>query len=248
MHNSTIIEPSTSKTGTTQLCPSCSTNGAGNYCAQCGAAYKVKRISLHMLFHDVFHLFTHLDKGFALTVKQLIRKPGTMQRQYIDGDRYRHQKPFSMFFICATIAGLSRYWVISALIKYYGTGDQLEANFFHHYMLMLHMVLLPFYSFITYLLFYKERYNYAEVGVCMLYNVSAFFLIVSVIALSKFIWPQLDTAYIEFPILFVYNTVTMVHFFNKSPRYLAIIKSILVFSIVFLSAHYLEKLVISLTS
>src|SRR5687767_7497926 len=90
---------------------------------------KTNRITLRGLFHEAFHLFTHLDRGFLLTVKQLLIAPGAMQRSYIEGDRARHQKPFSMFFICATIAALTRYWVFSILIANNDLPNTTEVTF-----------------------------------------------------------------------------------------------------------------------
>src|SRR5215210_6216587 len=107
-------------------CKSCGYSGYGNYCSHCGQPYETRRITLRGLLHDVFHFFTHLDKGFAYTLKQLIIAPGKMQRDYIEGDRARHQKPFSMFFICATITALLRYWINLALMRYFKSGNVSE--------------------------------------------------------------------------------------------------------------------------
>lgn len=169
-----------------------------------------------------------------------------MQRQFIDGDRARHQKPFSMFFICATVAALSRYWINLLLLRFYGAGDMGEAHFFHQYMVMLHIALLPLYSFMTFLFFRNSRYNYGELVVLMLYTVSFFFLTVSAIALLKFIWPDLNTAFVELPLLSIYNVITFVRFFNRQQRWIVALKSILVLLILFLSAHYVEKLFIQM--
>jgi hypothetical protein len=45
--------------------------GFGKYCNSCGNSYIVKRITTSGILHDVFHFFTHLDKGFGFTLKQL---------------------------------------------------------------------------------------------------------------------------------------------------------------------------------
>lgn len=232
--------------GSLQVCTACGDRGTGNYCSRCGQPFTVKRITAASLLHDVFHLFTHLDKGFGFTLKNLITQPGTMQRRYIAGDRISHQKPFSMFFICATVAGLSRYWLNLALLRYYGAGNMAEGEFFHQYMVVLHIALLPVYSAIVFLTFRSARYNYGEIVVLMLYLVSFFFLAVSVIGLLKFIWPHMDTAYVELPLLAVYNLVTCVHFFTGPPRWLVALKSFLIMVLMFLLAHYLEKALIEL--
>lgn len=167
-----------------------------------------------------------------------------MQRAYIEGERSRHQKPFSTFFICATAAALGRYWIFNALLKYYHTGNISEANFFHEYMVLLHIALLPVYALIAYALFYKTKYNYAEIGILILYTTSFFFVVATFIALLKFIWPDLDTAYLELPVLLFYNGITFVNFFNDLPRWKVIIKSALVVTGIFVLVQLAEDLVV----
>jgi hypothetical protein len=227
-----------------QVCRNCSHSGLGAYCSRCGQPYEQKRITLHGLLHDVFHLFTHLDKGFGYTLKLLILAPGHMQRTYIEGERSRHQKPFSMFFICATLAALTRYWIFEAMLKFYQAGNASEAKFFHEYMVMLHIILLPLYILITYLLFRKSGYNYAEIGVLMLYMTSFFFIVSIAISLLKFIWPHLDTAYIELPVLLLYNAITFLNFFHRSPRWWVVVKSTAIIITVFMLIQVVEDFVV----
>ena len=231
-----------------QVCKSCGFSGVENYCNRCGQPFKTKRISLSGLLHDVFHHFTHLDKGFGYTLRKLIIAPGYMQRAYIEGERTKHQKPFSMFFICATVAALSRYWIFTALLKYYHAGNISEANFFHEYMVLLHVVMMPLYAFITYLFFYKSGYNYAEIGVLILYTTSMFFLAATIIALFKFLWPNLDTAYVELPILMAYNVITFINFFDKLPRWSVVLRSIIIIIILFFLIQIAEDFAVKIIS
>jgi len=231
-----------------QVCKSCGFSGVENYCSRCGQPYTIKRISISGLLHDAFHFFTHLEKGFGYTLKQLIIFPGHMQREYIEGKRNRHQKPFSMFFICATIAAISRYWIYEALLKYYNTGNVSEATFFHEYMIFLHVALMPVYITITYLFFLKSKFNYAEIGVLLLYTLSFFFLIATCISLLKFIWPHLDTAYIELPIFTFYNTITFINFFDSFRRWVVVLKSVIILISLFLLIQILEDFVIKIIS
>ena len=113
-------------------CKSCGTEGTGNFCNLCGQNYITKRITLNSIFHEVFHYFTHFEKGFGFTLKQLITAPGRTQRAYIEGDRHRQQKPFSMFFICITFCALALYTINTLLIRFYHSGDiYYFIKFFH---------------------------------------------------------------------------------------------------------------------
>lgn len=229
-------------------CKSCGFSGTKNYCSHCGQSFKTKRISIKELLRELFHFFTHIEKGFFYTLKQLIVAPGRMQLNYIEGKRIIHQKPFSMFLLCATITALFRYWIFNAVANYYHAEIISEAKFFHEYLVITYITLIPIYILITYLLFYRSGYNYAEVGVMMLYTISICFLIIGFIALIKFIYPHLDTAYVEFPVITIYFTVTLLNFFKSIPFWKVAIKSLITMSSVFFIEQVIEDFVIRLTS
>ncbi|MBC7848332.1 MAG: DUF3667 domain-containing protein [Chitinophagaceae bacterium] len=228
-------------------CISCGELGNGKHCNRCGQAYVVNRITLQSISHEVFHFFTHLDKGFPFTLKKLITSPGAMQREYIAGNRSRHQKPFSMFFICATISALMIYWINMALINYYDAGDQSEAQFFNRYWVLLQIVMLPVYSFITWLFFRRSGYNFAEIIVFQLYIFSVLFLVVASTHLIKFLIPSFQTRYIELPLIILYTMFANIRFFTNEKRGIVIIKGILAIGLNFAIAStvqdFLEKIV-----
>ena len=195
------------------------------------------------MLHEVFHFFTHLEKGFPFTLKSLLKNPGRMQREYIEGDRSRHQKPFSMFFICLTLAALSRYWIFRSV--YDGDpGNEGEIVFFDKYMVLFHLLLLPINALITYAFFSRSKYNYAEVGVLCLYTISFLLLLSMVITLFKFYSPGLDTAYIELPAIIIYNSITNIHFFNSDKRSSVVIKTIGITICLFIIIQLTEDLVV----
>lgn len=193
-------------------CKACGSTGHGNYCHHCGQLFKINRISLKGLIQDIFHFITFTERGFGYTLKKLITSPGKMQQAYINGNRIKHQTPFAMFFLSVTIASLVRYWISNALITYHQADVISEANFFHQYFVIMYIVLLPVYSLITYLFFYKSGSNYAEIGVMMLYTLSFVFLMGTVISLLILLYPDLDTAYVEFPFFTLYFTITFINF------------------------------------
>jgi len=232
----------------TNTCRSCGFSGTGNYCSHCGQPYQTKRITFSSLLHDVLHLFTHFEKGFLFTIKQLIVAPGHMQRKYLEGDRVRYQKPFSMFFICATLVAVSRYWILKSLYNLFQAGDIPELNFVHEYMVILYISLMPVYTLIAWVLFKRSNYNYAEMGVLQLYTISFLFLISGSIFLLKFIWPYLDTAYVEFPVFAVYLTITQMNFFKRFPPWEVLLKSLLAITIVFFLNQITEDFIVRLIS
>jgi hypothetical protein len=226
------------------ICKSCGVSGSGNYCSNCGQSLKVERISIPSLLRDLLYFFTHMEKGFGYTLKQLLLAPGQMQRNYINGRRSIHQKPFSMFLICATITAIARYWILTLFIRYYHIDTVSEATFFHEYMVLTYLFLVPSYVLIAYLLFFRSGYNFAEIGVLTLYMVSILFLASNIISLLKLVFPYLDTAYVEFPIFTIYLTITLINFFQSIPRWQVIIKSIVLMILVFFINNFTEDFAI----
>jgi hypothetical protein len=226
------------------VCKACGKAGEGKYCADCGQIMAVRRLSLRELLHEAFHYFTHLEHGFVYTLKLLLIAPGKVQKQYVEGNRIKHQKPFSMFFISATVSALIFYWVNTALIKYFHTGDSNEANFFHQYWVLFHVCLFPFYCMITYLCFKKAGYNFGEIAVYQLYTFSFVFLAIALIQLLKFLDHELETRYIEFPLLMAYTIITNLRFFGRLKAGQNILLSIVAIVFIFMLAALVQDEII----
>lgn len=209
------------------ICKNCGNAGTGNYCSLCGEKYRAEKITLGSLIHQVFHLFTHFDKGFAFTVKQLAKHPGQMQREYIDGIRSKHQKPFAFFFVCGTLCGLAFYFINVTNRKLNGNVDIVEEDFFRHYFVIMQACMLPFYALLLWLIFIRAKYNYAEMLVLMLYNLGFVFLIFIPVNVLKIIFIHFDTRYIEVVFLLFYNTKTNLKFFIQQKKWLIILNTII---------------------
>ncbi len=229
-----------------QVCRSCGNKGSGKYCNSCGQPFGVKRLTVSGIWHEIFHFFTHLDKGFPYTLKKLITEPGKMQREYIAGSRQNHQKPFSMYFLCLSIAALSMYWVNYTLMHYFNSGDTHEGTFFDKYWVILQICLFPLFAFIPYLIFRRFNYNFAEIAVMMMYFFSFIFVLLIGIHLLRFIWPQLETRYIELPLFYLYAVATYINFFNTGKRLFVIISSMISITLAFVLAMWIQDLLVEL--
>ncbi len=231
---------------TTKHCKECNIEGTGNFCNTCGQSYQTKRITISGLIHEIFHFFSHIDKGLLYTLKMLVVAPGEMQKDYVDGHRSKHQKPFSMFFLCATISTLIYYWINLTLLKYFNAGDAKEASFFHQYYVIMQVIMLPVYTLFTYLFFIKNRYNYAETFVLLLYSLSLLLVSSATLQLLLFIWPDLETRFIELPIVIVYNVATNLKFYDSEVKWVIFLQTILLSAVCFLVAGIVQDYVINL--
>ena len=231
-------------TNQVQKCIHCGQEGTGSFCSNCGQSFSVKRLSIKNMIHEVAHFFTHFDKGLPFTIKKLAITPGAMQREYVDGYRQKYQKPFSTFFLCATIAALALYWFNIWLKNFYDAGDPLEAAFFHRYWVILQVCLLPFYAFITWAFFKNSGMNFAEIVVLQLYLFSFLFLVLVVIHTLKFIFPHLQTRYIELPTIVLYGMITNLKFFRNLSKTEVAIKTVLCIAINFFMAAFVQDLLV----
>ena len=198
-------------------CVNCGKNGTGNYCNNCGNEYHIHRITVGHILHEVIHLLTHFDKGVLYTIKQLLLRPGFMQRDYLAGKRSKHQKPFATFFVCGTVTALALYWINIAVGKLYNDTDLEEGHYYQHYFALGQMCLAPAYTLVSWMIFSK-RYNFAEYLVIILYNTSMLLLFVSVVNSLKLIFGPFETGYIEMVVVLAYNIITNINLFADKAR------------------------------
>ncbi len=229
---------------TLHTCKQCGENGNGKYCNNCGQAYAIKRITISTIIHEIFHFFSHIDKGILYTLKQLIIAPGKPQLEYIEGHRAKHQKPFSMFFLCITTSALIFYWTNLLLYKHFNVGDASDVQFFHQYMVVVTIVMLPVYTLITYVFFIKSKFNYAEIFVLLLYNLSLLLVVSALLQSLKFIFLELNTEYVELPLIVIYNWLTNKNFFLHERKWLVFVKTILASAMCFFVAGLVQGLII----
>lgn len=110
---STTINPNNS-------CKNCSKTFEGNFCNNCGQKTSTQRINYQYLVHEIQHLVVHVDKGFFYTLKELILKPGTAIKDYIDGKRVNFFKPTSFVIILS---------LVHAFLEHYHQEDPIILKF-----------------------------------------------------------------------------------------------------------------------
>ena len=93
------------------------------YCAYCGQINTTKRLTLKdFLSEFVLSVFTY-DSRFWHTLKDLLFKPGTITRNYVDGKRFHYANPFR-FFLSASIF----YFILIGALSFFKGGVTEGAN------------------------------------------------------------------------------------------------------------------------
>jgi hypothetical protein len=153
------------------------------FCSQCGQQAQVKRFTLGHFMHEVFHAFTHADKGIVFLLKESFMRPGIVAKEYIAGKRKKYFNPFTFFLI------LAAFYVLSASLKAHDDNSSKSIpdsilkienpvkkqesiliyqrvikaqQFFSKNANVVAMIAVPFFAFYFWLIFYRRAYNYSE--------------------------------------------------------------------------------------
>ena len=101
-------------------CPNCKhpLDLTDRFCSYCGQLNTTKRLTLKDFFNEfVLSVFTY-DSRFRHTLKDLLFKPGTITRYYVDGKRFHYANPFR-FFLSASIF----YFIILGALSFFNEND-----------------------------------------------------------------------------------------------------------------------------
>jgi hypothetical protein len=90
-------------------CQNCEYHFDSNFCPSCGQSAHIHPITVRHVSHDLVHAFTHADKGFLLTLKALLSRPGIVALEYINGKRKKYFNPISFLVITMAISAYLSY-------------------------------------------------------------------------------------------------------------------------------------------
>ncbi|MHC1737469.1 MAG: DUF3667 domain-containing protein [Ignavibacteriaceae bacterium] len=152
-------------------CKNCNNKFLGNYCNNCGQSAKVEKIDFKSLWEDAISIiFKYYEKGIIFSVKQLFTRPGDTIREYLEGKRVSHFKPFSLLLMFAALYGILIN--ISGIDVFFGEESSSGLNefgdlnnrmrwIFSNYSFAVFLT-VPLFSICSYLTFNKYKYNFAE--------------------------------------------------------------------------------------
>ena len=133
------------------------------YCSNCGQNNNTHRLQFSHIWHDIFHAFTHADKGILHLIKQLAINTGLVAKEYVAGKRKKYFNPFSYLFLVVGIASV--FLSMSGFVNF-SAGSKVPLNpisgFLNKHINIIILVNLPFLSFFSRLFFRKNKNNYAE--------------------------------------------------------------------------------------
>lgn len=225
------------------ICKNCNNIVKGNFCSSCGQSAKTGRINLHYLWHEIQHSIFHVDKGIFYTLKELTLRPGITIEGYLTGKRVNHFKPLAFVIILGTIYGFIAHFTNlfpeQSIIPDFGnnetnTPESLEYGrkfveiVYSHYSLSM-LLLVPFLSLSSFLIFKKSGYNYWEHLIIYSYIVG---MQVVIMIILFFLYYFVRSPWVLFAssiITYLYNIWVFVQLFAKESKLKTIAKTIISF-------------------
>lgn len=85
-----------------EKCIECDSELFGQFCSSCGRPQIIKRINGEFLLSEIAVVF-NFQKGILYTIKELLLRPGSNIKKFIQEDRNRLVKPISFILLCSLI-------------------------------------------------------------------------------------------------------------------------------------------------
>jgi len=159
-------------------CLNCDNVVEGNFCSNCGQKASTKRFSLISVFdYAVLSGIFSINKGILFTIKELFTTPGHSIREYIEGKRTKYFNAFTLLLLLLTLSyflekfsGIKFADITAEGSKEFAT---LLEEFMNEYPRIIFLINIPLLAIVSYLLFRKSNFYFAESLVLSTYIISA---------------------------------------------------------------------------
>jgi hypothetical protein len=163
---------------------SCGAALGGPYCAACGQRSREGRITARHVAAQVAGELSPVDRGIVFTFLGVLRRPGVVARDYVEGRTVRYVGPVKYFLLLVGAAQILALRVsflremaegfVHGWHRDDGGGGGSEQTqllaFVSKYFVSLAAAMVPPFALATRLLFRRARLNYAEHVVLALYT------------------------------------------------------------------------------
>jgi hypothetical protein len=133
---------------------------AHGFCGACGQRVSPARLTMGAIGHEIVHALTHADHSIFALVRSLIRRPGHVAREYIEGKRKRYFGPWAFLVVTVGLASIVIHIADVQWFKSFGHGR--GADILQRHINLVILMQMPLLAAACAWLFRRERLNYAE--------------------------------------------------------------------------------------
>ena len=208
-------------------CSVCSNKIDEKYCSNCGQYFKNERISTKSIFEDLFGNIFSLDKSFFNNIKIGLLKPKILTLNYWNGFRGYYFSP-SKFLVIASL-----FFIIQITYSNNFFGIIVKSKIAPQFSLLFVIILvLSFFSFITYLKYKKTFYEHLILNI---YNTSLWSIIFVPISLILSLLnteKTIKTGFLLFYLLLIIVWNSRVFEINKYKRFRYVVLNIIIIIVI----------------
>lgn len=157
-------------------CKNCAAELNGPFCGQCGQVVITKRITVRNLISYILAAITNVERGLWFTLRGLLKNPGTVIQEYVNGRTRPYYHPLRLAFLLGTISVILMFAFFdfaaaqesfaSALnpdVSEEQRAFQMKVNeAIRPFVNFFPLLLLPFYAMASYRFHRKKQLNFAE--------------------------------------------------------------------------------------
>ena len=158
-------------------CKNCSQVLTGpKFCSHCGQKVITDRITIRHLISRLIATLTNLEKGLWFTLRALLKHPGTVVNEFINGKTLPYTPPLRFTIIMATLSvvlmlSIGNFEDMQENIQKTINPNADEATLemqrrinkaIEPFLNLMPLLLIPFYALGTYIFYGKKHLNYAE--------------------------------------------------------------------------------------
>jgi hypothetical protein len=156
------------------ICKNCGHTTEGDYCSHCGQKPNPGRLNFSYLLSEITNTVFQFHTGFLYTLKKLFVAPGELITDFLQGKRKRYFKPISYLLILSTVYFIVTWAInestwIGDFISGWNAGSKEKDSppnqvlmWFSEKYAYSSLLLLPIFSFASYLSFFRFHKNYIE--------------------------------------------------------------------------------------
>lgn len=221
-------------------CKNCGHIVEGEYCNHCGQKTNVGRITFSSLLNELTESIFQIDRGFFYTLMQLFESPGKSIKEYLNGKRRRHFKPIAylitfstIFFIISKMIGQNT-WMDDLITGFAKGGSNKEEipevlNWIAKNYAYATLMLIPVFSFASFISFWGTGKNYIEHLVINSYVTGQQAILYSIFTiLKKFIGGEIFDL-LPVVIAVSYAIIVFWQIFEKGNRMKILLRSLLTY-------------------
>lgn len=160
------------------VCKNCHHIYHGKYCSECGQKSETNRFTMKHVVETTSHAFLNVffffERGASLTFKELLINPGQFLRNYLSGKRVNHITPIGYVLLVGTISTLLYTYFGDEIMNNMPFSEELTKDegkvistkdvvkYVSEHQVLSTLITIPLAAIISFRVYKKVGYNYAE--------------------------------------------------------------------------------------